>query len=208
MNRANLRDYITINEGLRLSVFLDTLGNSTIGVGFNLEKADAIEKISELGLCYYSLKSGVLSFTIDQAMKLLEEDIDNSVVSATLLFCNFHTLSRVRQIVLTDMAFNLGQTRLSRFVNLIAEVKAENWEKASREMQNSAWANQVGRRGRWNIHAMRSNHLPNYYSELPKDYLDYFYPNNSFMNINSTKEKVENKKRSFWPRLFDKIFRL
>ena len=60
MYRATLRGYITINEGLRLSVYLDTLGIGAIGVGFNLESADAIEKISALGLCYNSLKSGVV----------------------------------------------------------------------------------------------------------------------------------------------------
>jgi hypothetical protein len=38
------------------------------------------------------------------------------------LFKNFTTLSTVRQIILVDMAFNLGQTRFSGFIKLIAAV--------------------------------------------------------------------------------------
>ena len=138
--------------------------------------------------------------TIEQALKLLEEDIDNSIVSATIFFSNFHTLSSVRQIVLADMVFNLGQTRLSRFVNLITAIKAETWNRASIEMQNSAWANQVGRRARWNFNAMKTNNLPNFYSELPIEYISYFYPNNSFKNINSIEARVDHKKRfiDYW----------
>jgi hypothetical protein len=48
------------------------------------------------------------------------------------------------------MAFNLGQTRLSRFVKLIDAVNTSNGFAAS-EMKNSLWARQVGRRAVSNI---------------------------------------------------------
>jgi hypothetical protein len=41
------------------------------------------------------------------------------------------------------MAFNLGQTRLSRFVKLIDAVNTSNWVRAASEMKNSLWARQL-----------------------------------------------------------------
>jgi lysozyme len=159
MSREILRNYLVNNEGLLHRVYLCSVGIKTVGVGFNLERSDANERISSIGLNYNDVKSGLVSLTTEQVHLLLDSDIDTAIFIAETLFEKFPTLSLARQIILVDMAFNLGQTRLSQFVKLINAVNAGNWVRAASEMQNSLWARQVGRRAVSNIYGMKNNCL-------------------------------------------------
>jgi GH24 family phage-related lysozyme (muramidase) len=136
------------------------MGVKTTGVGFNLESADADERICSIGLNYNDVKSGLVSLTTEQVNQLFDKDIDTAILTATTLLKNFSSLSIERQIIVVDMAFNLGQTRLSQFVKFIAAINTKNWVRAAAEMEKSLWAKQVGRRAIWNINGMKNNCLP------------------------------------------------
>ena len=156
-----LPEYIILNEGLNYSVYLDSLKIPTIGVGFNLERKDAAMCLLSLGLQYDDVISGSVSLTDLQIRELLGKDIAMAVHDTKSIFGDLSEVSDERKIVLYDMAFNLGQARLSQFVNLVSAVKKSKWNSAAREMRNSKWANQVGRRAAWNIFIMKNNRFPN-----------------------------------------------
>jgi len=69
-------------------------------------------------------------------------------------------LSEVRQLVLLDMAFNLGVFGLTKFQNTLALLEAGEYEAASEEMLNSRWAEQVGQRALNLSQAMRTDKAP------------------------------------------------
>ena len=46
------------HEGVKNKVYMDSVGIPTIGVGFNLNREDAPQKIKALGLDYNLVKSG------------------------------------------------------------------------------------------------------------------------------------------------------
>lgn len=77
---------------------------------------------------------------------LLDNDIATVRREAERAFPWFSHLSPVRKDVVLNMAFNLGLPGFRRFKKTIAAIKAEDWEKAAREMLNSRWAKQVGKR--------------------------------------------------------------
>jgi lysozyme len=52
----------------------------------------------------------------------------------------------VRFAVITDMMFNLGYKGLSKFKNMLAALQSEDYVTAAREMLNSKWRTQVGKR--------------------------------------------------------------
>jgi hypothetical protein len=58
----------------------------------------------------------LVSLTTEQVHLLLDSDIDTAI--AETVFEKFPTLSLARQIILVDMAFNLGQTRFLDLLNL------------------------------------------------------------------------------------------
>ena len=82
--------------------------------------------------------------------------------TARKLFSNFDAIDADRQVILIDLSFNLGYTRLSAFKNTIAAVNARNWETAADELKNSSWYKQVGNRGVRNVETMRTGKLPNF----------------------------------------------
>ena len=47
------------------------------------------------------------------------------------------------------MAFNLGYTKLNKFVDFKKSLIQKNYEQASKDMLNSLWSKQVGKRAEY-----------------------------------------------------------
>ena len=94
--------------------------------------------------------------TNDEALYLLRNDIYQIIDSLTAKYTWFTYLDPVRQKVCIDMAFNLGIGGFSRFQNMIRALAVKDYQKAAKEMEDSAWFRQVGRRGRRLAEMMRT----------------------------------------------------
>lgn len=86
-------------------------------------------------------------------------DVEQAITDADNLFANFRGLDPVRQLVLCNMSFNLGLTRLRKFVNLIRAVENENYEAAAMHMRQSLWFKQVGTRSKYLVERMRTGRI-------------------------------------------------
>jgi GH24 family phage-related lysozyme (muramidase) len=146
-DREKLARQLVRHEGRRSKVYLDTTGNPSIGVGFNLNRVDAPKKIEALGLSYGKVRAGDQELSDRQIDQLLAEDIDAAIVDCKALFPRFSDLSDVRQRVLIDMAFNLGDARLQQFKKMIANLNRGDFAAAANEMRDSKWYRQVKKRG-------------------------------------------------------------
>lgn len=125
MNRTRLRAQLQVHEGRRAFVYQDTVGKSTVGVGRNLEDRGLSE---------------------DEIDLLLDNDISAAYADAVRVVPGFNTLSEDRQHALLDMIFNLGIARFLKFKEMLAAIEARDFERAAREMLDSKWAKQVGKR--------------------------------------------------------------
>lgn len=142
-----INETIERHEGGRYDrVYEDSEGHPTIGIGFNLDREDAREKIEGLGLDYDAVKSGEASLTDAQIDTLFAGDVDQAIADARNVVTDFDGLSADRQLVLADMAFNLGGEGLAGFHNMIEAINEGDWATASDEMLDSHWAQQVGSR--------------------------------------------------------------
>jgi lysozyme len=122
---SRLREMLVRHEGLRLKPYRDTQRKLTIGVGGNLD---------DVGI------------SREEALMLFDNDIATVRREAGRAFPWFSRLSPVRKDVVLNMTFNLGLPGFRRFKKTIDAIEAEDWEKAAREMLNSRWAKQVGKR--------------------------------------------------------------
>jgi GH24 family phage-related lysozyme (muramidase) len=52
-------------------------------------------------------------------------------------------MSEVREHALVNMCFNLGETKLRKFKKMNAAVRANDWERAGNEAENSLWFRQL-----------------------------------------------------------------
>jgi len=152
--RTNLLKKLIESEGLRLEVYQDTLGIDTIGVGRNLidrgiskEELDILD-IPNIDTVYQ------YGITEADAMVLLENDVE--IVEEELVKAHpcVEDLDDIRQMVLVDMAFNMGVPRLCKFKKMWAAVHEGDFKTASEEMLDSRWSAQVKGRSHKLAHAM------------------------------------------------------
>ena len=82
----------------------------------------------------------------DYYKKCLNNDIETVCDELNRNMPWWKNLSEERQLVMANMCFNLGVTRLLKFKNFLAAMEKEDWDKAAVEMLDSRWAIQVGPR--------------------------------------------------------------
>jgi GH24 family phage-related lysozyme (muramidase) len=160
LDREKLDKQLRKHEAKRTKMYKDTEGVPTIGVGFNLKRPDAKEKIEKLGLNFDKVLAGEQELSDKQIDQLLKDDIDAAIADCKKVFPNFAGLSDVRQRVLVDMMFNLGKPRLEKFKKMIANVNKGDFAKAADEMKDSKWYTQVKKRGRVLEQMMRTDSDP------------------------------------------------
>ena len=155
-NRSHFLDKLIEHENLVLTVYKDSLGIDTIGIGRNLkDRGISREELDYLDIPNMEV---VYEHGISEADARYLALNDIAIVENEL--CRVHTcvenLDSVRQLVLMDMAFNMGVPRLCKFKLMWNAIHEQNWEAASREMLDSKWARQVGRRAKILSDAMAS----------------------------------------------------
>ena len=154
MNKDDVKRWIEGWEGRRHHVYDDSAGHPTIGVGFNLDRADARLKIAALRLDYNLVRSGGIDLSNDQINQLFDTDVDQAVADAKNLVANFDAIPESKQKVVVDMIFNLGAKGFAGFRKLIKAIEQGDWQAAAREMENSRWYRQVGNRAVANVEVM------------------------------------------------------
>ncbi len=160
MRRELLRAFVAQAEGRRSRCYRDSLGIATIGVGINLEEPRNIARLERLGHASADVIQGLVTLSDSELDALLDEDLELAMADARAVVSNFDELDHARQIVLVDMAFNLGRTRLAGFRRMCAALESRDFAAAASEMQDSIWYRQVRSRGERNVEAMRSGVLP------------------------------------------------
>ena len=125
INMKRMREQLILHEGLKLTPYRCTSDKLTIGVGRNLDDRG----ISE-----------------ETAMQMLDEDIN--IVYGELLKAipDFDNLDETIQESLVDLAFNMGTPTMLTFKDTLAALKGQQMCIASRELLNSRYARQVGKR--------------------------------------------------------------
>ena len=116
---------LEVDEGRKKFTYRCTANKLSIGVGRNLEDRGLRD---------------------DEINLMLSNDIDEADGIARKLIPNYQKLSEERKAVVINMAFNLGETRLSQFKQTLAAINEGRYADAAEGMRNSLWYKQVGLR--------------------------------------------------------------
>ena len=139
VNRERLLQQLILHEGLKLEPYTSTLGNSVIGIGYNITSRGWVFLEQVIGR-----KVGKFPrLTPDEARAVCRADIDRMENAMMVHFPSYSTLDDVRQRVILDMAFNVGFTALG-FKQTIEAIAKHDWSRAAREMYKlkSKWPRQ------------------------------------------------------------------
>lgn len=145
MNMDQLRQEIAEDEGIRLDVYLDHLGLPTVGIGHLITEQDA-EHGRPVGT----------QITPERSRQLFSRDIAVTLEDCRALFDNWDDLPEECQLICANMAFNLGRSRLSKFVKFRKAVADRDWNEAATQQADSKWARQVPNRAGRLIDRMRA----------------------------------------------------
>ena len=147
------------HEGLRLQVYEDSLGIATIGIGRNLEDRGITPE--ELEWMDIPNMDTIYEYGISEADAMYLAQNDVQIVEEELLRSHpcVENLDAVRQLILVDMAFNMGVPRLGKFKKMWAAIHENNFDEAAKEMLDSRWANQVKSRSTKLAHAMHTGEI-------------------------------------------------
>ena len=118
-------------EGFRPFPYRCPAGYLTIGYGRNLEKRGISREEAE-----FMFQNDYNNAIKDLKILAMENKIDLTNVPQDVLFA------------LTDMMFNMGYDRLSKFKKLLYELKRGHYEGVAKEMKDSLWYIQVGDRSK------------------------------------------------------------
>ena len=153
-NSENFVNKLIAHEGLRLQVYKDTLGIDTIGIGRNLEDRGITKE--ELDWMDIPSMDAVYEYGITEADAMYLAKNDVQIVEEELVRAHpcVDKLDAVRQLVLMDMAFNMGVPRLRKFQKMWNAVHEKKFDIAAKEMLDSRWAIQVKSRSTKLAHAM------------------------------------------------------
>jgi len=153
-NKQDLVNKLITHEGLRLQVYKDTLGIDTIGIGRNLEDRGITDE--ELEWMDIPNMDTIYEYGISEADAMYLAQNDVQIVEEELVRAHpcVDKLDAVRQLILVDMAFNMGVPRLSKFKKMWAAIHKEDFVTAAKEMLDSRWATQVKGRSTKLAHAM------------------------------------------------------
>jgi lysozyme len=121
---ARLHAQLELHEGRRARTYQDSVGILTGGVGRNLI---------------------AVPFADDEIDLMRDNDITRACAWLDAHAPWWRAKDTIRQRVLIDMAFNLGN-RLAGFEKFLDALRRDDYATAVREMQQSRWATQVGAR--------------------------------------------------------------
>jgi GH24 family phage-related lysozyme (muramidase) len=127
MDRAKLAAQLTVDEGRKSRIYLDTRGKWTGGVGFNFSDCPIPGHIID----------ALLDYKIDEAQTELDRVLPW-----------WRTLNDARANALCNMMFQMGTDKLLGFKKTLELLKAGRWDAAATEALDSDWARQTPNRAK------------------------------------------------------------
>ena len=131
MDMDRLLASVKKHEGYRNKVYLDTLGKRTVGVGH---------------LCVEDFWEDDKEYEEKFLMTILEHDLQTAIKGAERLLRDCPVLDDLAKEIIIEMVFQLGETGVSKFKNMIKALKIPDYQTAAIEMLDSKWAKQTPER--------------------------------------------------------------
>ena len=151
---AEVRRRIAINEGCRLTMYLDTMQIPTIAYGLNLTTAGARAALARAGVADVAgVIAGRVPLTQAQADDTFAQTLPSYIdqATSTLNAGVFGKLNDARRFVIVDMVYNMGAAGFMGFPSARAAINAAvaaagdmarahaSYEQAADQMTDSLW---------------------------------------------------------------------
>jgi GH24 family phage-related lysozyme (muramidase) len=145
MDIEKLRQEIEADEGNVHEIYLDHLNLPTFGIGHLVRDTDP-EHGQPVGT----------PVSEERVNSCFDNDIQGTITDCKNLFDNFDDLPEEAQLILCNMMYNLGYTRLSKFSKLRGSISIMDFTESANQMYDSKWRTQVPNRAERLINRMKA----------------------------------------------------
>ncbi|MBO89543.1 MAG: hypothetical protein CMP14_08475 [Rickettsiales bacterium] len=132
-----LREEIASDEGVILETYLCSLSHKTVGIGHLCLEGEP----------EFDLPIGT-KVSQSRVNALFEQDIYRTLGDCRQIYDGFDDMPPELQKILANMCFQLGRTRLSKFIKTNEFINKNDLKSASIEMLKSRWAEQTPNRSK------------------------------------------------------------
>ena len=139
-----LKKELEVDEGCVKKIYLDHLGKKTVGIGHLCQEGDP-EFWKSIGT----------EVSQDRVDELFGKDIAWTMADCRDIVPEFDDMPREVRLILANMIFNMGRSRIIGFRKMLAAVDERDWSVAADEMHDSKWRRQVPARAERLIKRMR-----------------------------------------------------
>ena len=157
-------DMLAFDEGLKLTVYTDTLGYWTVGIGHLLTKVkDKATAIAVLDKLVGRKTNGVI--TEAEARSIFQKDVNEAVRgihSSTILSPIYDKVSDIRKMAIINMVFQMGVKGTESFKNSLTLVSNSYYTQAANNLRKSKWYKQTPNRAERVIKVLQSGTLDAY----------------------------------------------
>ncbi len=153
------------DEGSKLTIYKDTEGKHTIGIGHLISNNPNITRNQAIALLDKELnRSTQGTITPLEQSNLFRKDlaaVQKGITQASF-YGVYKGLDPVRQSAIQNMVFNLGVAGTAKFKKMFAALAKGDYESASKEGLNSLWARQVPNRAKRVMETLRTGSTGHY----------------------------------------------
>lgn len=145
---ADVFGMLQIDEGLKLTVYKDTEGYWTVGIGHLLSKKPSVD-IAKSVLDSQIGRTTNGTITDAEARKLFQTDVDKAIQQIKLnstLAPIYAAYDDTRKQALINMVFQLGIDGAAGFKNSLTLVKTGSYSQALTNLRKSKWYSQTPKR--------------------------------------------------------------
>lgn len=137
-----------VDEGLRYKSYKDTVGKTTVGIGFNMDDSNArgIWISADIEESFNSVYKGETALSSTSVSNLLDACLKGCRTDLASLFPSYAGLPVYVQMSLVNLMFNLGLHKFKAFNTFNGLINSGKFEEASNDLKLTALAKQAPNR--------------------------------------------------------------
>lgn len=147
-SKPDILSLLEEEEGRRDTAYTDTVGKRTVGIGFNMD--DPANKLAwrRIGMQknFKDVYDGKVKLTDAEIDKLRDYSLGVAEKDAKALIENYDSLPEKKQQAITQLSYQLGKTKLSKFDDMLAAINRGDFRAATRQLKRSRLAKQTPER--------------------------------------------------------------
>ena len=133
--RERVREQLKIDEGVKYEIYLDHLELPTCGIGHQIIEGD-LEYGESVGT----------PVSEERVNTLFSLDLNTAISECEIQYDDWNSFPEEVQEILVNLLFNVGRTRLNKFVKMNTALAEGDWAEAAKEGRDSLWHRQVTNR--------------------------------------------------------------